>query len=121
MGRILEGRSEQSQTILRRTGLPDEIILTPEGRQLRFCRSFDKKHGGHAEKFSGHFPRNLCIMTARVFEPEYPHSLIDTIQSIQRPAYSYHSQAPRRFSHASGTAARPLGTVSLIRPTVEVA
>jgi len=41
---------------------------------------------------------NLCIMAARVFEPEYPHSLIDTIQSIQRPAYSYHSQAPRRFS-----------------------
>ena len=29
---------------------------------------------------------NLCIIIARVFEPEYPHSLIDTIQSIQRPA-----------------------------------
>jgi hypothetical protein len=86
MGRILEGRSEQSQTISRRTGPSNEIVLTPEGRRLRFCRSLDKKHGGHAEKFSGHFPVNLCIMIARVFEPEYPHSLIDTIQSIQRPA-----------------------------------
>ncbi|OYT24512.1 MAG: hypothetical protein CCU27_03790 [Nitrospira sp. UW-LDO-02] len=57
MGRILEGRSEQSQTILRRTGLPDEIILTPEGRRLRFCRSFDKKTWRSCGKILRTFPQ----------------------------------------------------------------